>query len=64
MELLELALKKWYTKKWLTTEYNLLSYKWYCIHWQYDTEKEAEDSLWRWMMYYDYRVVKNPNYKK
>jgi hypothetical protein len=64
MDLLQLAIEKWYTKKWLATEYNLLSWKWYHIHWQYDTKSEAKENLGRWMMYSRYDAIRNPNYKK
>ena len=62
-DLLQLAIKWWYTKKWLATEYNLLSHRWYHIDWEYDTKKEAKENSWRWMMYSRYQAIRNPNYE-
>lgn len=63
-DLLQLAIEKWYTKKWLATEYNLLSYRWYYLHWNYDTKKDAKNNLWHWMQYSRYEAIRNPNYTK
>lgn len=63
--ILKEAIKKNYTKKWVSYEYCLLtSGNPYLLTGEFDTKKEAKANAYGRMNYTTYDVCMNPNYKK